>query len=78
MRRRLGTLLFLSVLGAALPGPAAAEEPPPDATVVLERPPEGPRRGLLAVPASAVYGVAAVALVTSFGYLVRRIGHRSP
>jgi hypothetical protein len=74
MGRRLGTALFLAVLCAALPRPASADEPSADATtVVFERPPEGPRRGLVTVPSPVVYGITAVAVIASFGYLVRRV-----
>jgi hypothetical protein len=68
-------MLFLAALAQAPAGHTSADAPSVASgpTVVLERPPEGPRRGLVSVPAPVVYGLAAVALAVSLGYLLRRI-----
>jgi hypothetical protein len=87
MRRRLGTVLFLVALGSAWSAALAQRGPsePPahasaphevagdGATVVLERPSEGPRRGLVSTSPAVVYGLVALALAVSLAALTRRL-----
>ncbi len=77
-RALLFALLVLALLGGAeaawADAPGSAPDPASDGegTVVYERPPPGPRRGLVSVPAPLVYGAAGLVALAGAAYLVAR------
>jgi hypothetical protein len=68
MRRGIPSALVLLTL--LLPASPAAADEPTNGAYVLERPAPGPKRGLVSVPAAAVYGLAGFAAAAALAYTI--------
>ncbi len=80
MRPPMGALFFEArgIDGAAVTAPGAeAPEAPPTETTIVTRPPAGPARGLIPVPAWAVVVIAVALILGALAYFfVTRRGRK--